>query len=117
MKVILQQEAEYELNVEKNASIPLPTFLKMVGVEKNDNKIQYEYPALRLFKSIDEFKKEYTANGSAYSDADVQILNNGQICVFRNPFPFQLDNRAVSDDNSTATADDGTTSTEENKAE
>lgn len=116
MKVILQQEAEFELNVEKNIAIPMNTFLSMAGMKPNENEAQPQYPVVRLFKTLDEFKKEYAVNGNAYSDnADVQLLKNGQICVFRRPFSEKSDSEPATDDSATPT--DAATSTETNQAE
>lgn len=114
MKVILQQEAEFDLNLDKTTAIPFNTFIKLAGLETNDDSAEQPYPVVRLFKTLDEFQKEYAKNGVAYSDADVQLMNNGQICVFRRPFPVQQDTDGGADDKATQTTD-AATSTETNQ--
>lgn len=116
MKVILQQEAVFELPIDKQTAIPFQTFLNMVDVKKNDNEAEQTLPVVSLFKSIDAFRAEYEVNGAKYSDTDVYVMANGGICVFQRPFPANTESGPITADNTTETAD-GATSAEENQGE
>lgn len=116
MKVILQQEAVFDLNTEKCTAIPFQTFLNMVGTKENDNQSEQTLPVVSLFKSIDAFRAEYESNGSRYADTDIYVMGNGGICVFQRPFPADTTEGQIAVDNTTPITD-GTTDTEENQGE
>lgn len=111
MKVLLKQEAVFDLAVDKCTAIPFNTFLAMTGSKENDNDIVNTLPEVRLFKSIDEFRDEYANHGSKYADADVYVMSDGRFCVFQRPFPAESDKGQSTSDNTTQTTD-GTTNTQ-----
>lgn len=89
MKVLLKQEAVFDLSIDKCTAVPFKTFLAMTGSKENDNDEVQDLPSVRLFKSIEEFREEYANHGANYADTDVYILSNGQFCVFQSPFPAE----------------------------
>ena len=111
MKVLLKQEAVFDLPVDKCTAIPFSTFLAMTGSKENDNDTINTLPEVRLFKSIEEFRDEYTNHGAKYADADVYVMSDGRFCVFQRPFPAESD-EGQSTSNNAAQTTDGTADTQ-----
>lgn len=81
MKVQLINVAEYDIKEGKTTEIPFETFVHLcgeVGVTEDPS-----LPRVRLFKSIDEFKKLSQEELTEINQGEsVKILANGQFLVF-----------------------------------
>lgn len=81
MKVQLINVAEYNIKEDKVSEVPFDTFVNLcggVGVTEDPS-----LPRVRLFKSIDEFKKLSQEELTEINQGEsVKILANGQFLIF-----------------------------------
>lgn len=109
MKVQLINVAEYEIKDGKTTDVPFGTFVNLCGNVGVGSDVPV-LPRVRLFKSLDEFKKlSYEEMESLEQEENIRVLPNGQFFVFLKEWNKEKNTKSVK---SNATAD-----TKEDKGE
>ena len=109
MKVQLINVAEYNIKEDKVSEVPFDTFVNLCGgVDVAEDP---SLPRVRLFKSIDEFKKlSQEELMEINQEESIRVLQNGQFLVF-------LERSKDKEKEIKTVKSNATTDTKENKGE
>lgn len=114
MLVRLINVADYEFKENKCTEMPLETLCNLCGVEHS--KDSHNYPSVRLFKGIDDFKKVTEEEMEDFDiNEKVRVMNNGNIFVFLKGKNNQGEENKET--TTTTSKENATTNTKENKGE